>query len=93
MINYVNGYIAQAHYLFDVIFNPRRACAARVTVVVVCVCQSVTRHLTSRAINRSTNNSTYSASGIGRKIGGVFSETVAFGSYSVKDGRKSQYAN
>ena len=48
--------------------NPRRTCAARVTVVVVCVClsvsQSVTRHLTSRAINRSTNNATYSVLGI-----------------------------
>ena len=27
--------------LYIIIINPRRACAARVTVVVLCVCQSV----------------------------------------------------
>ena len=53
------------------------------------VSQSVTRHLTSRAMNRSTNNTTYSASGIGRKICGVFSETAAFRSYGVKHERKT----
>ena len=52
--------------------NPRRACAARVAVVVC---------LTSRAINRSTNDITYSASD--KIICGVLSETTAFGSYGV----------
>ena len=49
--------------------------------------------VSARAINRSTNNTTYSASDKGRKICGVFSETAAFGSYGVKNERKSQYAN
>ena len=35
-------------------------CSCRVSAV----CQSGSRHLTSRAMNRSTNNTTYSASGI-----------------------------
>ena len=56
--------------------------AARVTGVVVCVCQSV--HLTLHAINRSTNNTTYSVLGIGGKMCRVFSEIAAFESYSVK---------
>ena len=68
------------------IINLRRACAARVMVVVVCVSvgQSVPRHLSPRAINCSTNNTTYSASDKGRKICRIFSETAAFGSYGVK---------
>ena len=67
--------------------NPRCACAARITLVVVCVCLSVclsvTQYLTSRAMNRSTNNTRYSASGIGRKLCTVLSETAAFESYGV----------
>ena len=58
---------------FVVIFNPRRACAARVTVVVGCVlsvCLSAS-YLTSRAINHSTNDTTYSASDECRQICGV----------------------
>ena len=66
-----------------VVINPRRTCAVRVTVVVVYVCLSVTRHLTSRAINPSTNNTTYSGSSIGRNVCRVFSETAAFESYGV----------
>ena len=54
------------------------------------VSQSVPRHLTSRPINCSTNNTTYSASNKGRKTNGVFSETAAFGSYGVKHERKIQ---
>ena len=38
------------------IINPRRACAARVTVVGVCL--SVTQHLTSRTFIRPTNDMT-----------------------------------
>ena len=48
------------------LINPRRACAARVTVVgSVCVsvclsvCMSVTQHLTSRTFIRPTNDMTY----------------------------------
>ena len=33
--------------------------------------KSVTRHLTSRAMNRSTNNTMYSALGVGRTYVGV----------------------
>ena len=66
-------------------------------VVVGCAClsvsQSVTRHLTSRAINRSTINTMYSASDKGPKICRMFSETAAFESYGVKHERKSLYAN
>ena len=73
------------------LINPRRAsrraCAARVTVVVVCVCLSVTQHLTSRAMNHSTR---YSALGIGRKVHRIFSETTAFESYGVKTKWASQ---
>ena len=55
--------------------------------VCLSVSQSVSlfhNHLTLRAINRSTNDTTYSASDKGRKVRGVFSETAAFGSYGVK---------
>ena len=73
------------------IINSQCACAARVTVVVVCVCLSL--HSTSQAINRSTNNTTYSASDKGRKLCRLFSETAAFESYGVKHERKRQNAN
>ena len=68
-------------FLCSIIINPRRTCAARVIVVVVRVCQSVllARHLTSRAINRSTNNTMHSALGIGRKICRVFFEATVYG--------------
>ena len=69
------------------LINPRCACTARVTVVVVCVC-----HLTSRAINPSTNNPSIQRQIYkGGKICRVFSETAAFESYGVKHERKSQY--
>ena len=38
------------------IINPRRACAARVTVLGLCVCLSVISNLTSRAIMRPTRD-------------------------------------
>ena len=39
------------------VINPRRACAARVTVCVcVCVCVSVTQHLTFHVIIRATKD-------------------------------------
>ena len=61
------------------IINPRRACAARVTVVgsvCVCVCVSVKSHLTYGASVRPENAVTYSAGNEGQKICGVFSETA-----------------
>ena len=59
----------------DNIINPRRACAARVTVV-GSVCVSVKSHLTSGASVRPENAVTYSAGNEGQKICGVFSETA-----------------
>ena len=72
--------------------NPRRACAARVTVVGF-VCVSVKSHLTYRASVRPENAVTYSAGNEGRKICGDFPETTAFKSYAAEHERKSQYAN
>ena len=70
------------------LINPRRACAARVTVVVVCVCHSfilsVMRELTSPVIDRVNNKLTYPAADGGQKICGIFSETALFKSYGVK---------
>ena len=62
-----------------VVINPRRACAARVTVVgSVClsVCLSVKSHLAYGASVRPENAVTYSAGNEGQKICGVFSETA-----------------
>ena len=56
--------------------NPRRTCAARVTVVVVCVCLSVKSHLTYGASVRPKNAAMYSAGNEGQKICGVFSENA-----------------
>ena len=59
------------------IINPRRACAARVTVVgSVCVCVSVKSHLTYGASVRLENVVTYSAGNEGQNICGVFSENA-----------------
>ena len=70
------------------LINPRRACTARVTVVVVWVCLSVIlsvmRELTSPVIDRVKNKLTYSAADGGQKICGIFSETALFKSYGVK---------
>ena len=80
------------------IINPRRACAARVTVlgrvcVCVSVCLSVKSHLTSGASVRPENTVVYLAGNEGQNICGVFFETAPFKSYGVKRKRKSQYAN
>ena len=58
-----------------VLINPRRACAARVTVV-GSVCVSVKSHLTYGASVRPENAVTYSAGNEGQNICGVFSETA-----------------
>ena len=58
---------------------PRRACAARVTVVgslCVCVCVSVRSHLTYGASVRPETTVTYSAGNEGQNVCGVFSETA-----------------
>ena len=60
------------------LFNPRRACAARVTVVgsvCVCVCVSV-QHLTSRASVYPEINVTYSTGNEVETIVCFFSETA-----------------
>ena len=78
------------------LINPRRACAARITVlgsVCVCVCLSVKSHLTYGASVRPENAVTYSAGNEGQKICGDLPETTAFKSYATKHERKSQYAN
>ena len=72
--------------------NPRRACAARVTVL-GSVCLSVKSHLTYGASVRPENAVTYSAGNEGQKICGDLPETTAFKSYAAKHERKSQYAN
>ena len=70
------------------IINPRRACAARVTVV-GSVCLSVTLHLTSRMFFRLTKDTTYLTGNEGQN----------FVRFSLKllrckaRARKSQYAN
>ena len=77
-----------------VLVNPRRTCAARVTVHVVgFVCLSVKSHLTYGASVRPENAVTYSAGNEGQKICGDLPETSAFKSYAAKHERKSQYAN
>ena len=61
------------------VINPRRACAARVTVVgSVClsVCVSVTQHLTSPMFVRLTNDTTYLTDNEGQKFRAVFSENA-----------------
>ena len=77
--------------MFHTLINPRRACAARVTVVVVsvclsvclCVCVSVKSHLTFGASVRPENAVTYSVGNKGQKICGVFSDTASFQSYGT----------
>ena len=61
-MNVVVVTVAIPHFI-----NPRRACAARVTVVglcvCVCVCVSVTQHLTLNALIRATNDSNFPSGG------------------------------
>ena len=71
------------------IINPRRACAARVTVVVMSVCLSV--RYTSGASFRLENAVTYSAGNEGQKICGVFSETAPLQRSSIPSNDGNTY--
>ena len=103
MLPHVGTYVACCsivHYCYVALINPRRACAARVTVlgsvclsVCLCVCLSVKSHLTYGASVRPENAVTYSAGNEGQKICGDLPETTAFKSCTAKHERKSQYAN
>ena len=76
---------------FSALINPRRACAAKFTVVgFVCVCVSVKSHVTYGAYFRPENAVTYSAGNEGQNICGDLPETNAFKSYAVKYERKCQ---
>ena len=78
------SYDVYASFICDsIVINPRRACAARVTVVgsvclSVClsVCVSVKSHLTNGASVHPENAVTYSAGNEGPNICGVFSENA-----------------
>ena len=76
------------------IINPRRACAARVTVVVLCVCLSVCLSVRLFSHDDDSSRTTgYEAAYEryqqiqcykGRKNKGDFAETTAFERYGVK---------
>ena len=71
-----------SYILSSSLINPRRACAARVTVVAVSVCVcvsvclSVKSHFTSGASVCPENAASYSARNEGQKICSVFFETA-----------------
>ena len=60
MHDIIYGIAACLMHIVPNVINPRRACAARVTVlglcVSVCVCVSVTQHLTFHVFIRATND-------------------------------------
>ena len=64
------------------VINPRCACAARVTVVVLSVGVSVKSHLTSGATVRHENSVTHSTGNV-KKICGDFSETALLQRYTA----------
>ena len=76
--------------------NPWRACAARVTVVVLCVCLSVcvsvclsTTILALQATRRlMSDTNTFSATRAGKECGD-FAVTIAFERYGVKTSEKT----
>ena len=70
------------------VINPRRACAARVTVVGVSVC--LLSHITYGVSVGPENAVKYSPGNEGRKFCGDLPETTVFKSYTAKHERKSQ---
>ena len=80
-------YMYCAHSKVWSIINPRRACAARATVVVLCVCLFVclsTTILAPRATRRlMSDTNRFSTTRAGKKCGD-FAETTAFERYGVK---------
>ena len=60
-----------------VIFNPRRACAARVTVC-ACVCDCVSATILALQATRRLMSDTNSFSGTWARKNGDFAETTAF---------------
>ena len=72
---------------------PRRACTARVWLVGLSVCLSVTQHLTSPMFFRLTNDTTYLTGNEAQKFCGDFPETTAFERYAVKTSEKANIHN
>ena len=78
-------------YMYNEIINPRRACATRVTVAVLCVCLFVcvfvclSATILALQATRRLMSDTYSFSATrARKKCGDFAETTAFEKYGVK---------
>ena len=86
----------RAFFYFFCLLNPRRACAARVTVVGLCVRPSVRpligNSLLERLLVLKTLSRTQWATKV-KKICGDLPETTEFKSYAAKQERRSQYAN
>ena len=82
--------------IFKHIINPRRACAARVTVLgSVCLCVCLLSHIspTERLFVLKTLSRTQRATKVKKFVHWDLLETTAFKSYAAKHERKSQYAN
>ena len=76
--------------------NPRRACAARVTVVILCVCLFVcqsTTILALQATRRLMSNTKSFSAARATKIFGDFAETTVFERYGVKTSEKTNMHN
>ena len=78
-ISYTHMHVHVYLNCISTLINPQRACAARVTVVVLCVCPLVGNSLQKRVCLE--NAVTYSTSNVGQKICGVFSATASFWRY------------
>ena len=92
---YLNSNTPTLLQLYLTLVNPRRACAARVTVLgSVCLSVCLLSHISpmERLFVLKTLSRTQRATKV-KKIYGDFPETTAFKSYTAKHERKSQYAN
>ena len=87
--NSIKYFLGQLDITTNALVNPRRACAARVTVVVMSVCLSV--RYTSGASFRPENAVTYSAGNEGQNICGVFSETAPLQRSSIPSNDGNTY--